>query len=75
MENTFKIWDYTVDENYVVEVDMPKRMQDFLEDIKKVCEKHNLSIAHEDGHGAFIVENYDERNIKWLFKASKHYKD
>ena len=56
-------------------MDMPERMQNFLEDIKKVCEKHNLSISHEDGHGAFIVEDYDDRNIKWLFNASKHYKD
>lgn len=28
--------------------------------------KYNLSISHEDGHGAFIIEKYDEYNIKWL---------
>jgi hypothetical protein len=74
MENTYKIWDYDADGNYI-EMDMPERMQSFLEDIKKVCEKHNLSISHEDGHGSFIVEEFDEGNIKWLFNASKNYKD
>lgn len=74
MRDTYKIWDYDANGDYV-EMDMPERMQNFLEDIKKVCEKHNLSISHEDGQGAFIVEDYDNRNIKWLFNASKHYKD
>lgn len=26
----------------------------------------NLSIAHEDGMGDFIIENYQKENIKWL---------
>ena len=73
-KDRYKIWDYDADGNYV-EMDMPERMKIFLEDIKKVCEKHNLSISHEDGHGAFIVEDYDERNIDWLFNASRYYKD
>lgn len=69
-----KIWDYTVGE-YGTEVDMPDNMRKFLDDIHEVCKKHNLSISHEDGHGSFIIEEYDEWNIKWLFNASKHYKD
>ena len=56
-------------------VDMPKEMEDFLNDIKTVCIKHNLSISHEDYHGAFLIEKYDEGNIIWLFGASKNYKD
>lgn len=74
MKNRYKIWDYDANGHYV-EMDMPERMQNFLEDIKKVCEKHNLSISHEDGHGAFIIEDYDEYNIKWLFEACKMYTD
>lgn len=74
MENKYKMWDYDANGNYV-EMDMPERMQNFLEDIKRVCNKHNLSISHEDCHGAFIIEDYDEYNIKWLFEASKNYKD
>lgn len=70
---TYKIYDYDENGDHV-EVDMPKRMRDFLEEIKSVCKKHNLSISHEDGHGAFIVDDYDEFNINWLFNALKAYK-
>jgi hypothetical protein len=27
----------------------------FLLEIIEVCKKHNLSIGHEDGHGAFLI--------------------
>ena len=56
-------------------VDMPDRMRKFLEDINLVCMKHNLSISHEDWHGAFIIEDYCDSNIDWLFNAFKRYKD
>lgn len=66
-----RVWDRTI----CAMREMPKEMEDFLEDIKLVCEKHNLSIAHEDYHGVFRIEEYDEGNIKWLFGASKNYRD
>lgn len=46
-----------------------KKEEEFLEDIKRVCQKHNRSISHEDGHGAFIIEEYDEFNVNWLEEA------
>lgn len=46
-----------------------KKEQEFLSDIKKVCQKHNRSISHEDGHGAFIIEEYDGFNINQLEDA------
>lgn len=73
-EDRYKIWDYDVNGGYI-EMDMPDRMKDFLDEIHSVCMKHGLSISHEDGHGAFIIEDYNERNIDWLFDASKSYKD
>lgn len=27
----------------------------FLAEIAEVCKKHDMSIGHEDGHGAFII--------------------
>ena len=66
-----KVWDKTKR----CEVDMPKEMEDFLNDIKSVCLKHNLSISHEDYNGVFLIEEYDEDNIRWLFDASKNYED
>lgn len=46
-----------------------KKEEQFLEDIKRVCQKHNRSISHEDGHGAFIIEEYNEFNINQLEDA------
>lgn len=40
-----------------------KKEEEFLEDIKRVCQKYNRSISHEDGHGNFIIEEYNEYNI------------
>jgi hypothetical protein len=51
----------------------PKKMIDFFNDIEEVYKKHNLSISHEDGHGAFIIEEYDEFNIQWLKRAQKRF--
>lgn len=46
-----------------------EKVKQFLKEIEEVCKKHNMSISHEDGHGAFIIERYDEFNIKWLRQA------
>lgn len=42
----------------------------FLNEIAEVCKKHGLSIGHEDRHGGFEIEPYDEENIKWLMAAA-----
>jgi len=38
----------------------------FIENVVALCKVHNLSLAHEDSQGAFIVTKYDENNIAWL---------
>ena len=43
-----------------------ERKKAFIDDILEVYKKHNLSIAHEDCHGAFIIEELDQYNIDWL---------
>ena len=43
----------------------------FLRDLAKVCRKHNLSLSHEDGHGAFIVTNYRTLYENWLLDAAE----
>ncbi len=50
------------------EVESPE-VEAFLKDIDEVSKKHGLSISHEDGHGAFIVERRDEFHIRWLNDA------
>lgn len=42
----------------------------FLDDIEAVCRKHNISLSHEDTHGGFRIQAFDEGNIEWLRQAS-----
>lgn len=50
--------------------EIPQKQIDFLNDIKMICEKHNFSISHEDENGGFIIEEFNKKNIDWLFEAS-----
>lgn len=54
-------------------VETPQNIIDFYNEIDEVCKKYNLSISHEDGHGAFIVEEYDKKNIEWLKDSSLYF--
>ena len=51
----------------------PDKLKNFFDDIEAVCRKYNLSISHEDGHGSFIIQKYDQFNIDWLREAAKDY--
>lgn len=48
------------------DIETPENIIKFLNEITKIYKKYNLSLSHEDCHGAFIIEKYDETNIKWL---------
>jgi len=41
----------------------------FFNELDFLCKKYNISIAHEDSHGGFIIEKYKEFNIKWIKEA------
>ena len=41
----------------------------FINELIVICLKHHLSLAHEDSHGAFIVQPFKEENIQWLQDA------
>ena len=53
-------------------------VDDFLEDILLVCNKHGLALSHEDCHGGFVVEDWkamEQRGImgsyaSWVRDAS-----
>ena len=64
-----KTWDLNKRE----EIEQPKEMKEFINEIIKVMKKHNLSISHEDKYGGFIIEKYNECNIKWFKNAMKNY--
>lgn len=46
-----------------------QKVEQFIEEIVELSKKYGFSLAHEDTQGAFIVENYSKRNIKWLQHA------
>ena len=54
-------------------IDTPDKMQSFFDDIEELYKKYNLSIAHEDCHGCFLIEEYSEENMEWLRDAAKCY--
>lgn len=41
----------------------------FVTAIREVCEKYGYSIAHQDFHGAFIIEPFNEDNMRRLANA------
>jgi hypothetical protein len=45
------------------------QIDSFLLDLVLVYKKHGLSIGHEDRHGAFEIEEYQEANVDWLMSA------
>lgn len=36
------------------------RIEAFLDEIEQVCRKHQLTISHEDHHGAFEIEDFGD---------------
>lgn len=47
----------------------PQRVMAFIVELLEVCEKHGLSLSHEDKHGQFLIENYDRELAEWLEAA------
>jgi hypothetical protein len=47
-----------------------EKVDAFIESIIKLCKEHGFSISHEDGQGAFVIEEADEGNFDWLREAS-----
>lgn len=54
-------------------VKTPTEIISFFDDLEDIFTKHQLTLGHEDGHGAFLIEGYDEANINWLRSAHKDY--
>ena len=60
---------YVWDANKSEYVEANEELKQFFKDIEDVCKKHGYSISHEDGHGAFMIEEYSEFNINWFKNA------
>ena len=47
----------------------------YLHELIEVSRRHNMSLSHEDNHGAFIVEKFTEDNAHWLLTAFNEIED
>jgi len=45
-------------------------INEFLKEIIQVCEKHGLSISHEDCHGTFRINRFNYSDALWLYYAT-----
>ena len=55
------------------DIETPEEMQQFIDGVVALSLQYNLSIAHEDFEGGFLIQPYKEKNINWLKGASKDY--
>ena len=53
-----KVWDCKQNK----EIYAPYKVERFIEQIIKLCKEYDLSLAHEDRHGSFVIEEYKEEN-------------
>lgn len=41
----------------------------FIQEVIEVCKQHGLSISHEDSGGAFVINEFNDDDAKWLMEA------
>ena len=51
-------------------IETPEKQIKFMEEIEVICKKYGLSISHEDGHGSFEIDEFNQNNIDWLKAAN-----
>lgn len=62
MSYTHKLIDGVNSEKY-------KKANEFKKEIIATCKKYDFSISHEDGHGGFIITDYDDFYSDWFNEA------
>ena len=50
-------------------MDAPFHIRSFYKELIALYKKYELSISHEDSHGGFIIDNYNEHNVDWIMDA------
>jgi hypothetical protein len=50
-------------------IETPEKQVKFIKEIEEICKKYDLSISHEDRHGAFEIDKFSQDNIDWLKAA------
>lgn len=48
-----------------------QNIDSFLNELEVLCRKYDISIAHEDTQGGFIIQRYKHSNMIWLKAATR----
>lgn len=67
IENKEKTWDNNKRER----TEISEKIAVFMREYEDLCRKHNISLGHEDGHGAFEFHEYDREYIEWVAYGHK----
>lgn len=51
-------------------IETPEKQIKFMEELEALYKKYDLSIAHQDQGGAFIIEKYSDLNMEWMKEAT-----
>jgi|DEB19_MinimDraft_3_1074340.scaffolds.fasta_scaffold620321_1 hypothetical protein len=57
-----KSWNYKTSEF----IETPEKLIKFMQELEALYKKYDLSIAHEDQGGGFIIEKYSDFNMEWM---------
>ena len=49
---------------------MKAKYECFKNEVIKLCNKYGVCISHEDGHGSFLLVDYDKIYIDWFKNAT-----
>lgn len=47
-----------------------KKLGTFKHELIALYRKHGVSIGHEDNHGAFIIRDFCESDVRWIENAT-----
>lgn len=64
-----KSWNYKTSEF----METPEKLIKFMEELEALYKKYDLSIAHEDQQGGFIIEKYSDFNMDWMKEADVNF--
>ena len=62
LEKNNKMWDTAINGNIFI----PEHIIEFMKEYEEICKKYDVSLGHEDNHGAFEFHAYKEDNIEWV---------
>ena len=64
-----KSWTYKTSEF----IETPEKLIKFMQELEALYKKYDLSIAHQDQGGGFIIEKYSDFNMEWMKECTVNF--